>query len=88
MPMHIARSYYLPEASTPAIDISDSWGGDSPVSLPLNELTHSSLFSVVGSFLNTMDRVEYEVYENDMDPTQDDTESSKEKVKSIKLMIF
>ena len=28
MPMHIARSYYLPEASTPAIDISDSWGGD------------------------------------------------------------
>ena len=35
-----------------------------------------------------MDRVEYEVYENDMDPTQDDTESSKEKVKSIKLMIF
>ena len=32
-----------------------------------------------------MDRVEYE---NDMGPTQDDTESSKEKVKSIKLMIF
>ena len=90
--MHIARSYYLPEASTPAIDISDSWGGDTPVlgswSLPLNELTRSSLFSVAGSFLNIMDRVEYEVYENDMDPTQDDTESSKEKVKSIKLMIF
>ena len=35
-----------------------------------------------------MDRVEYEVYENDMDLTQDDTETSKEKVKSIKLMIF
>ena len=28
MPIHIARSYYLLEASTPAIDISDSWGGD------------------------------------------------------------
>ena len=45
-----------------------------------------------------MDRVEYEVYdtgneeyddmfENDMDLTQDDTEASKEKVKSIKLII-
>ena len=35
------RSYYLPEASTPAINISDSW--DTSVlgswSLPLNELT-------------------------------------------------
>ena len=88
MHMHFTHSHHLPEASTPAIDISDSWGGDSPVSLPLNELTHSSLFSVAGSFLNIMDRVEYEVYENDMDPTQDDTESSKEKVKSIKLIIF
>ena len=52
------------------------------------QLTRSSLFSVAGSFLNIMDRVEYEVYENDMDPSQDDMESSKEKVKSIKLMIF
>ena len=45
-----------------------------------------------------MDRVEYEVYdtgnevyddmfENDMDLTQDDTEASKEKVKSINLII-
>ena len=61
-------------------------------------MTHSSLFSVAGSFLNIMDRVEYEVYdtgnevyddmfENDMDLTQDDAEASKEKVKSIKLII-
>ena len=45
-----------------------------------------------------MDRVEYEVYdtgnelyddmfENDMDLTQDDTEASKEKVNSMKLII-
>ena len=90
MHMHVARSYYLPEASTPAIDISDRWG-ETPVlgswSLPLNELTRSSLFSVAGSFLNIMDRVEYEVYENDMDLTQDDTEASKEKVNSMKLII-
>ena len=84
------RSYYLPEASTPAINISDSW--DTSVlgswSLPLDELTRSSFYSVAGSFLNIMDRVEYEVYdtgnevyddmfENDMDLTQEDTEASK-----------
>ena len=98
--MYIARSYYLPEASTPAIDISDSWG-ETPLywevdlchCSALNELTRSSLFSVAGSFLNIMDRVEYEVYdtwnkvyddmfENDMDPTHDETESSKNKAKN------
>ena len=83
MHMHFTHSHHLPEAPTPAIDISDSWGEIGIWTLPLNELTRSSFYSVAGSFLNIMDRVEYEVYENDMDLTQDDTESSKEKVKSI-----
>ena len=61
-------------------------------------MTRSSFYSVAGSFLNIMDRVEYEVYdtgnevyddmfENDMDLTRDYTEASKEKVKSFKLII-
>ena len=83
----------------PLLLISLIAGGEIGIwTLPLDELTRSSFYSVAGSFLNIMDRVEYEVYdtgnevyddvfENDMDLTQDDTEASKEKVKSIKLII-